>query len=38
MNDRWIIYEIMCKVFPFDKDGPKSRVAIVILIINELSK
>lgn len=33
-----IIYEIMYKVFSFSRDGTESRLAIVVLMINVLSK
>lgn len=38
MNAKRIIYEIMYKVFSFSKDGTESRLAIIVLMINVLSK
>lgn len=38
MNTKRIICEMMYKVFPTSKDGTESRVAIVVLMINALSK
>lgn len=37
-NAKRIIYEITYKVFSSNKDGIQSRLAIVVLIINVLSK